>query len=147
MHFSSNLPHCWSARSGGMPACISAILVSKILLCNIKNVSPSEMSVCYQFFYIALSRRAVAVCFIRHDSNNQCLLPTNHIWRIILRINSDYFPYNINRLTPNDPYTGLTAPLTSKRCISYIYSTNIGTEYFKHALHSPSFLFKMQFVS
>ena len=32
-----------------------------------------------------------------------------------------------------------TAPLTSKRCILYIYSTNVGTEYFKHALYSPSF--------
>ena len=40
----------------------------------------------------------------------------------------------LNRLTPNDPYMGHTAPLTSKRCILYIYSTNIGTEYFKHAL-------------
>ena len=45
----------------------------------------------------------------------------------------------INRLTPNDPYMGRTAPLTSKHCILYIYSTNIGTEYFKHALHSPFF--------
>ena len=35
----------------------------------------------------------------------------------------------INRLTPNDPYMGRTAPLTSKRCIIYAYSTNIGTEY------------------
>ena len=32
---------------------------------------------------------------------------------------------------------GRTAPLTSKRFILYIYSTNIGTEYFKHALYSP----------
>ena len=32
-----------------------------------------------------------------------------------------------NRLTPNDPYMGRTTPLTSKRCILYIYSTNIGT--------------------
>jgi hypothetical protein len=53
----------------------------------------------------------------------------------------------INRLTPNDPYMGRTAPLTSNRCILYIYSTNTGTEYFKHALYSPFFLFKMQFVS
>ena len=53
-----------------------------------------------------------------------------------------------NRLTPNDPYMGRTTPLTSKRCILYIYSTNIRTEYFKHALHSPFFfLFKMQFAS
>ena len=34
---------------------------------------------------------------------------------------------------------GRTAPLTSKRCILYIYSTNVGTEYFKHALYSPFF--------
>ena len=45
----------------------------------------------------------------------------------------------VNRLTPNDPYMGRTAPLTSKRCILHIYSTNIGTEYFKHALYSPFF--------
>ena len=45
----------------------------------------------------------------------------------------------LNRLTPNDPYMGCTTPLTFKRCILYIYSTNIGTEYFKHALYSPFF--------
>ena len=44
---------------------------------------------------------------------------------------------DFNRLKPNDPYMGPTAPLTSKRCILYIYSTNIGTEYFKHAVYSP----------
>ena len=44
-----------------------------------------------------------------------------------------------NLLKPNDPYMGRTAPLTSKRCILYIYSTNISTEYFKHALYSPFF--------
>ena len=43
----------------------------------------------------------------------------------------------VNPLTPNDPYRGRTAPLTSKRCILYIYSTNIGTEYFKHGVYSP----------
>ena len=45
----------------------------------------------------------------------------------------------LNHLTPNDPYMGRTEPLTSKRCILYIYSTNIGTEYFKHALYPPFF--------
>jgi len=61
----------------------------------------------------------------------------------------DYIVYMsyINPLTPNDPYSGCTAPLTSKRCILYIYSTNTGTEYFKHGIYSPFFLFKMQFVS
>jgi len=32
-----------------------------------------------------------------------------------------------------------TALLTSKRCILYIYSTNAGTEYLKHALYSQFF--------
>jgi len=45
----------------------------------------------------------------------------------------------INPLTPNGPYRGRTAPLTSKRCILYIYSTNISTEYFKHGIYSPFF--------
>jgi len=45
----------------------------------------------------------------------------------------------INPLTPNDGYSGRTAPLTSKRCILYIYSTNTGTEYFKHGIYSPFF--------
>ena len=38
---------------------------------------------------------------------------------------------DFNPLKPNDPYRGRTAPLTSKRCILYSYSTNIGTGYFK----------------
>ena len=42
-----------------------------------------------------------------------------------------------NPLTPNDHYSGRTAPLTSKRFILYIYSTNISTEYFKHGIYSP----------
>jgi len=42
-------------------------------------------------------------------------------------------------LTPNNPYRGRTAPLTSKRSILYIYSTNIGTECFKHGIYSPFF--------
>jgi hypothetical protein len=38
----------------------------------------------------------------------------------------------INHLTPNGHYSGRTAPLTSRRSILNIYSTNIRTEYFKH---------------
>ena len=44
-----------------------------------------------------------------------------------------------NLLAPNDYYSGRTAPLTTKRCILYIYSTNTGTEYFKHGIYSPFF--------
>jgi len=47
--------------------------------------------------------------------------------------------YSLNHLMPNDNYSGRTVPLTSKCCILYIYSTNIGTEYFKHGIYSPFF--------
>ena len=43
----------------------------------------------------------------------------------------------LNPSTPNDPYSGRTAPLTSKRYILYIYSINIGTEHFKYGIYSP----------
>jgi len=43
----------------------------------------------------------------------------------------------LNLLTPNDHYSGRTAPLSSKCCILYIYSTNTDTEYFKHGMYSP----------
>jgi len=56
------------------------------------------------------------------------------------------FQDSLNPLTPNDPYRGHTAPLSSKSCILYIYSTNIGTEYFKHGIYCPFFSLKMQFV-
>jgi len=50
---------------------------------------------------------------------------------------SEVLKIKFNSLTPNDSYRVRTAPLTSKRCILYIYSTNIGTEYFKHGIYSP----------
>jgi len=40
---------------------------------------------------------------------------------------------------PNEHYSGRTASLTFKRYVLYIYSTNIGTEYFKHAIYSSFF--------
>ena len=52
----------------------------------------------------------------------------------------------LNPLKPNDAYIGRTAPLTSRSCILYIYSTNIHNEYFKYAAHSQFFLFKMPFI-
>ena len=44
-----------------------------------------------------------------------------------------------NSLMPNDQYSGRTVPLTSKRCILYIYSINLGTEYFKHGVYTLCF--------
>ena len=49
----------------------------------------------------------------------------------------------LNPLAPNDVYTRRTAQLTFRRCILNIYSTNVLTEYFKHAAHFP-FFFSLQ---
>ena len=61
-------------------------------------------------------------------------------WQVKLENSFSFHFISFNRLTPNDPHMGRTAPLTSKRFILYIYSTNIGSEYFKHALYSPFFV-------
>ena len=47
--------------------------------------------------------------------------------------------YLLNPLTAKDPYSGRTAPLTPKRCIWYIYSTNTHIEYFTHGIYCPFF--------
>ena len=62
------------------------------------------------------------------------------LYIILYRITA-YFKLRVtclfNLLMPNDHYSGRTAPLNSKHCILYIYSTNIGTEYLKHGVYSP----------
>ena len=60
---------------------------------------------------------------------------------------SSVWLFIFNPLAPNDVYIRRTAQLTSRSCILNIYSTNILTEYYKHAAHSPFFLFKMPFIS
>ena len=71
-------------------------------------------------------------------TSNWCL-QTYQIAHESFRLFVMHCTLSVNHLTPNDPYMGRTAPLTSKRYILYIYSTNIGTEYFKNALYSPFF--------
>jgi hypothetical protein len=44
-----------------------------------------------------------------------------------------------NPSAPNDIYICRTTQLTSRRCILNIYSTNILTDYFKHAVQSQFF--------
>ena len=75
--------------------------------------------------------------YVITDSRESKLFP--FMWLLsrvsrLFRIDSHFNP-----LTPNDHYSGRTAPLTSKPSILYIYSTNIGTEYFKHGIYSPFF--------
>jgi hypothetical protein len=52
------------------------------------------------------------------------------------KISISPLPLTFSRLMT---YICRTAPLTSRRSILYIYSTNTGTEYFKHAAHSLFF--------
>jgi len=73
------------------------------------------------YFYLSIEMKHTYTCVVER---NVVLLQAIH---------------NFNPLKPNDPYSGRTAPLTSKRCFLYIYSTNIGTEYFKHGIYSPFF--------
>ena len=47
--------------------------------------------------------------------------------------------HKINPLAPNDVHISCTAQLTSRGCILNIYSTNILSQYFKRAAHSPFF--------
>ena len=80
----------------------------------------------------------------RRDNGCALLRLSAQKWRQVIFLSAFcIFCCLVNRLTPNDPYMGRTAPLTSKRCILYIYSTNVGTEYFKHALYSPFFSLQM----
>ena len=46
---------------------------------------------------------------------------------------SEHSEDQFNLLKPNDTYICRTAALTSRRYILNIYSTNMHTEYFKHA--------------
>jgi len=64
---------------------------------------------------------------------------SHHIVKSCTRQSKKFITPCINPLTPNDPYSGRTAPLTSKRCTLYIYSANTGTEYFKHGIYSLFF--------
>ena len=54
-------------------------------------------------------------------------------------LTSNVYSTCINHLTTNDHFSGRTAPLNSRCFILYIYSTNIRTEYFKHAAYSLFF--------
>jgi len=75
-------------------------------------------------------------------------LKDSYCYAYALSMNIKPYPieeWTLNPLMPKDPYSGRTAPLTSKRCILCIYSTNTGTEYFKHGIYCPFFLFKMHF--
>ena len=66
----------------------------------------------------------------------QCLVSCGYVLRVSLLVYTACLDHRIlwfNLLKPNDIYICRTAALTSRRYILNIYSTNIHTEYFKHA--------------
>ena len=71
--------------------------------------------------------------------NIQGSLMREILWSPELLLSGKLEGFTVNPLTSNDHYRGRTAPLTSKRCILCICSTNIGTEYFKHGTYSTFF--------
>ena len=83
-----------------------------------------------------------SLSYDRSKASSKSISPHRAIQSFLLQMRVSC-PF-LNPLTPSDHYSGRTAPLTSKRCILYIYSTNIGTEYFKHGIYTPFFfsLFK-----
>ena len=97
-----------------------------------------------------MSPRTPGICDGKCDNGADCCLNTSVFSRDFRCSNAPYSKYIhlsptlynlptdsvVNPLTPNGPYSGRTAPLISKRFILYIYSTNIGTEYFKHGINS-----------
>ena len=111
--------------------CKLCTLISKfcVLLLCLRNL----IVMCVLFWLFCLLK-LFCVLFVSMCVLYCCHLVSSAVNKCIMWLQS---------LTPNNPYSGRTAPLTSKRCILYIYSTNIGTEYFKHGIYSP-FFFSLQ---
>ena len=106
------------------------------------TILPSSLTSFYHLFLgLLLNLYYSQILF----SSTLCTCPNQHnLFNLIVSIivgflTLAYISLLVNLLAPNDDYSGRTAPLTSKCCILYIYSTNIGTEYFKHGIHSPFF--------
>ena len=130
-------------------------------------VSPRQYHLWYSFFFTNLMHKYFILIHLLHSSTcfehycahlqeDNCINTASGIvtlfgWLFSTKVmrglrcteqspkDSDDTRCCVNLLTPNDDYSGHTALLTSKCCILYIYSTNIGTEYFKHDIYSPFF--------
>ena len=74
-----------------------------------------------------LSRRSTSVLPYKYNSWNVPYSYFIHVLYVLYRVRIGIY---INLQPPNDIYTCRTAPLTSRCCILYIYSTNICTEIF-----------------
>ena len=83
-------------------------------------------------------RRVPQIC--ENYSLAEGLLDSKWLHRWVRRVRKHLWRLTVRRLTTHIwVFMGRTAPLTPKCCILYIYSPNVGTEYFKHSLYSPFF--------
>ena len=105
------------------------------------NPKPHSTSAVHITFYILIQRMRWAehVAPVRERRDVYRILLCGPEGKRPLGRTRRRWEYNIYPFTLNDHYSGRTAPLTSKHCTLYIYSTNIVTEYFKHGIYSPFF--------
>ena len=130
---SPSLSDAWLYLQSDMPPFMTTWLPNTV---GQWHTEASWLRVSWCWWRIAVSKTVLLILFCIIFTTTRC----GQIWT-----SWDHSIYRIvkllimNPLTPNDCYTGRTASLTSKRCIWYMYSTNIGTEYFKHGIYSPFF--------
>jgi len=88
----------------------------------------------------SLWKRDKVMCpYCESNSDSSAIHLVSSDWDRLLVFTAYWFMVYFNPLMTNDHYSVRTAPLTSKHCILYIYSTNIGTKYFKRCIYSPFF--------
>jgi len=112
--------------------------VAQFAQCNLYRVSHSLPNP--TFFLIILPLMTILQWLQTHTTDTHLFIShTTNVLLFKFLCNIFIGVTIINLLAPKDEYSGRTAPLTSKCFILYIYSTNIGTEYFKHCVYSPFF--------
>ena len=125
------------------PIYLRPTLMSFSFLCPGIPRYPSSHSNSVFIYRISHTRRTACLCNPQRITNQSKNIQRRVeittffiIWFTVRLWKSSIGRELLNPLTPNDDYSGRTAPLTSKHCILYIYSTNTGTEYFKHGIYS-----------
>ena len=130
----------WCMLQAGLPSLhyySAVVLHSCIVLPPVSHSSNHQYHCCQLTDNRAVFRIFIALLRFSFDSPSYMTAALGSSSHLLLTRHRTLWVFN--PLTPNDLYMSRTAPLTSKRCILYVYSTNVGTEYFKHALYSPFF--------
>ena len=120
----------WSFHIPPAPKHIALSLNNRPQLALRHTVQTRHYSLWYRIFYCPF--RALQFLSYNFSQQIRSTVKLQHVSDLTGPIRQ-----YINPITPNYHDSGRTAPLNSKCCILYIYSTNIGTEYFKHGIYSP----------